>query len=104
MTRWAIFEGDDLIYDVTVSDDAGAAVNLTDATVEAAALSADGTSRVTGTALVSDAAAGEILVTFADGDLTARSGDWRVQTRVTRELETQTVHEGAVQVKASAFA
>lgn len=100
MTIAAIWENDDLVLAVTVADEAGDAIDLTGATVEAIASMYSGTT-VEPTVTVTDAAAGAVTVQFDDGALS--STVWRIQVRVTIADVTQTVLDETVSVKRSYF-
>lgn len=107
MTLRRIVEGDALSYTVTVLDEDGVTpVDLSAATVAAAArmtLPTWATGRVDATsATITNAAAGEVTVTYGAGALAA--GSWEMQLRVTLGGQPQTVSREPVQVVASAFA
>ncbi len=91
--------GDDLRLLVTVTSN-GAAKDITGATV--AAVARKGSTTVTPTATIQDAAAGTVLISANEGQL--GQGLWKVQLRVTLGDETQTVFDDTHHVHASAFA
>jgi len=67
MTAWTIHEGDDLVYALTITDDAGDAQSLTGATVVAAAMGPNG-ARVTGAATITNASGGVVTVVWLGMD------------------------------------
>lgn len=98
----SIHAGDSLAIIVHVKDDAGAAKDLTGATVEAAAKLVTGNgSAVAATTSLGVAASGEISVSFAAGALGA--GTWEIQVRATLSAVVQTVAEARITVEPSNF-
>ena len=100
MTIPAIHDGDTLSILVTVEESA-VAKDLTGATVATSAKGAGSSNTIAGTATLSNAAGGEVLVEYGAGDLSV--GTWNVQLRVTLSGDIQTVYDDDVTVQTSAL-
>lgn len=98
-----IHTGDGLTYRVTITDDAASAVDLTGATLAAAARLGSAGTPVPGTVTVVDAAGGVVDVNYSGGALST-AGIWQCDLRVTLTgAEPQTVSSILVSVKWSAI-
>lgn len=97
----SIFQGDSLAVEVTVTDQVtGIPFDLTGATVLAGAV--NGATKIAGTADITNATGGVVVLSWAAGVLPA--GEWLIQARVEVGASSQTVYVDSLRVGATAIA